>query len=133
MPDRQLVFCDKDCRRFSFVSAGAVADLGSLARPAGLDAIGIPERMRGQSWSGFPPTGCVEGEGQHRHRSLQRPDREGGSGPPVRGHGRRGNRVSGTRGIRADPEHCQDAWEGDRDGAERGQLIEDRSAGAIVI
>ena len=40
------------------------------SRCAGPDEIGVPERMRGEPWSGVPPTACADGEDSTALRST---------------------------------------------------------------
>ena len=76
----------------------------------GLGEIGVPEQMRGETWSGVPPTACADSGGQHRATVD--------SGPAERqGRDRRcaPERAAGNprfyRPHRADRERCQDGLE----------------------
>ena len=82
------------------------------SRCAGPDEIGVPERMRGEPWSGVPPTAYADGGASTAPRStaVRQRGRVATAGMPR--NERWGNNAFIARMVRVDPEPCQYAWEG---------------------
>lgn len=82
------------------------------SRCAGPGEIGVLEQMRGEPWSRVPPTTCADGGASTAPRSTAVRQRGRVATAGVPRNERWGNHVSTACRIRADPEPCQDAWEG---------------------
>ena len=79
------------------------------SRCTGPGEIGVPEQMRGETWSGVPPTACADGRASTAPRSTAVRQRGWVATAGVPRNERWGNHVSIAGMIRVDPEPCQDA------------------------